>query len=336
MLPRLTATGAPIQSGRFGPWEHEFLGTLYRESHLKTWYLVLATTFATLLLLIAGGTVHPSGSSLACPDWPTCFGTLVPEMKGAVFFEHGHRLIATVVGAMTWLMALCLWVTRRQDKVLGWLGVLAAVLVLIQGVLGGLTVIYRLPTAISTAHLGLALAFFGYLIFLCFRSRPIQPALAVAPGAAELARKAFMLGALAVYAQILLGAYLRHTGSGFACTEIPLCNGLLWPELGWEQLHMSHRIAGIALALMLAGISVYVLKIASESRFVVAMCWLAPSLVALQVVIGAWTVLSAIHWIPASIHTGLAAMILATQLIGWFSLVSFGPTGVSGSQRSDF
>jgi cytochrome c oxidase assembly protein subunit 15 len=145
-----------------------------------------------------------------------------------------------------------------------------------------------------------------------------------------------VIGSLAVYAQILLGAYLRHTGSGFACTEIPLCNGLLWPELGWEQLHMAHRIAGIVLALVLAGISLYVPKIASESRLVFAMCWLAPSLVVLQIVIGVWTVLSAIHWIPASIHTGLAAMILATQLIGWFSLVSFGRTGVSASQRSDF
>jgi heme A synthase len=300
---------------------------------VKTWYLVVATTIATLLLLIVGGTVHPSGSSLACPDWPTCFGTLVPEMKGAVLFEHGHRLVATGVGAMTWAVALCLWRSRPEDPRLRWLGILAAALVLLQGLLGALTVIYRLPTAISTAHLGLALAFFGLQIYLCFRAYPCLSG-AVSPKDPRRARNAFILGASAVYLQILLGAYLRHTGAGFACTDIPFCHGQLWPEMGWEQLHMIHRFMGLLLLAVLAAVGVYASRRAGSDPTVRAMSWAGPLAVLLQIGIGVWTVLTSIDWVPASVHTGMAALILATQLIGWFSLVSFGPTQVSASERN--
>ena len=302
---------------------------------MKTWYLVLTTTVATLLLLVAGGTVHPSGSSLACPDWPTCFGSLVPEMKGAVFFEHGHRLIATVVGAMTWAVALCLWLTRRDDKRLRWLGVLAAVAVAVQGLLGGLTVIYRLPTAISTAHLGLALAFFGLMVLLCFLARPAPPELVVSAEVAVKVRRAFMFGSAAVYGQILLGGYLRHTGAGFACIDIPFCQGALWPQLGWEQLHMTHRIVGVLLVVVLLVVSVYAHRRAAAEPLVRWAIWGGPLLVLVQVGVGVWTVLSYIHWIPAATHTGLAAMVFATQLIGWFSLVRQGPTQVSASERAE-
>jgi len=302
---------------------------------VKTWYLVVATTVATFLLLIVGGTVHPSGSSLACPDWPTCFGSLVPEMKGAVFFEHGHRLIATLVGAMTWAVALCLWRSRPDDRRLRWFGILSAFLVVLQGVLGGITVIYRLPTAVSTAHLGLALAFFGLQVYLCFAARPAPSCPAVTGEPARSVRTAFIVGTAAVYVQILLGAYLRHTGAGYACTDIPFCQGVLWPELSWAQLHMLHRIVGVLLLPVLGGVGIYAVRRASAEPGVRAMAWAGPAGVVLQIGIGVWMVLASIDWVPASIHTGMAALLLATQLIGWFSLVSFGPTQVSAFERSE-
>ena len=86
-----------------------------------------------------------SGSSLACPDWPTCYGTMVPEMTGGVFWEHLHRLVA---GGLLLMWGLGTWLARREPSARPWFfrAALAGVgLLLVQSIFGGLTVIYRLP-----------------------------------------------------------------------------------------------------------------------------------------------------------------------------------------------
>src|SRR3989338_3395179 len=118
------------------------------------------TLIMTFFLLILGAVVHNTGSSLACPDWPLCFGEIFPEMRGGVAIEHGHRLTAAVVGLLTILMTLLFYFRRPQDRQLQRLSLAALGLVIFQGILGGLTVIYKLPTLISTAHLGLSMIFF--------------------------------------------------------------------------------------------------------------------------------------------------------------------------------
>lgn len=306
-----------------------------KEDDVKTWHLAIATTVATFVLLLVGGAVNPSGSSLACPDWPTCYGTLVPEMTGGVLFEHSHRLVATGVGLLTWILALALWFTRREDAKLRFLGLLAAVLVLVQGILGGVTVLLRLPTLVSTAHLALALGFFSLLIYLSFRSKPVPHTPPVEGDLARAARRAFIVGAVVVYGQILLGALLRHTGSGHSCTDIPLCHGVLWPALGAERLHMAHRAAGFLVLAVVVVTSLQVLRRVRTPGLVRAMAWAGPVLILVQVAVGVWTVLSSIAWVPAMIHLGVAAAILATQLIGWFGLVRFPAPQVIGAQRSE-
>src|SRR5947199_5081710 len=106
--------------------------------------LAAATAAATFVLLFVGGLVTSTGSRLAVPDWPLSFGQVFPRMEGGVLFEHGHRLFATAVGLLT--VGLAFWTSRieprRWVRVLGWamLGV-----VVLQGVLGGVTVLLRLP-----------------------------------------------------------------------------------------------------------------------------------------------------------------------------------------------
>src|SRR6476469_2598274 len=119
---------------------------------------------ATVLLLLAGSLVTSTGSGLSVPDWPTTYGwnmfTFPPsKWVGGIFYEHGHRLIASSVGFLTIVLAGWLWLAdpRRWMKRLG-LAALGAVI--LQGVLGGITVLFFLPTAISSAHAGLAEIFF--------------------------------------------------------------------------------------------------------------------------------------------------------------------------------
>src|SRR5688572_33068710 len=102
------------------------------------------TAASTLVLIVAGGLVTSTESGLAVPDWPLSYGRLMPRMVGGVFYEHGHRMVAASVGLLTIFLALLL--TLREDrtwmKKAGWIGV---GLVIFQGVLGGLTVLFRLP-----------------------------------------------------------------------------------------------------------------------------------------------------------------------------------------------
>ena len=119
---------------------------------------------ATVLLIVAGGLVTSTGSGLAVPDWPTSYGWNMftfpmKHMVGGIFYEHGHRLIASGVGFLTIILAVWIWRAepRRWMRNLGFVALGA---VCLQGLLGGITVLWFLPTAVSTAHAGLAQIFF--------------------------------------------------------------------------------------------------------------------------------------------------------------------------------
>lgn len=205
------------------------------------------------MLLLVGGIVHGTGSSLACPDWPLCFGQFFPKMEGNVLVEHGHRLFASSVGILTVLLfILGIKEGKRAHRAVPFLGGLALVLVIGQGVLGGLTVIYRLPTLISFAHLCTSMLFFSTVIAI---------ACLTAAGPAQFQRQAvpqrsytlLLLTTGMCYVQIALGALVRHTGAGLACVDIPLCHGSILPLADHPTviLQAVHRLHGVLFALVL-------------------------------------------------------------------------------------
>src|SRR4051794_31478030 len=114
----------------------------------------------TVLLILAGSLVTSTNSGLSVPDWPTTYGwnmfTFPPsKWVGGILYEHGHRLIASSVGVLTIVLAAWLWLQEPRAWV-RWLGVATLGTIVAQGVLGGLTVLFFLPTAISTAHAAFA------------------------------------------------------------------------------------------------------------------------------------------------------------------------------------
>src|SRR5438477_1020011 len=147
---------------------------------------------STLFLIFAGAMVTSTGSGLAVPDWPLSYGMVMPPMVGGIFYEHGHRMIAATVGFLTVLQAIWLQLRepKRRARILGWCSVGA---VIAQGLLGGLTVIFLLPPAISIAHAGLAEIFFCLNVSIAV----------ITHGALRSTRPNFLLPAI-VYAQILL------------------------------------------------------------------------------------------------------------------------------------
>lgn len=209
----------------------------------------------TLVLLFIGSVVHATGASLACPDWPTCYGTMMPEMTGGIFWEHLHRLWA---GALVLLFAGAVVVVRRtmpERTDLFALGLFGIALLLVQSALGAITVLYLLPDAISTSHLALAFTFLALLTVMTVRARPDwESATDEEPPADDggLARRAGLWVALLTFAQSVVGALVRHTDSGVACPDVPLCLGRIIPPLDYPslQLHFGHRVLGIVVAIV--------------------------------------------------------------------------------------
>ncbi|MCZ6746637.1 MAG: COX15/CtaA family protein [Acidobacteria bacterium] len=208
--------------------------------------LILLTLSATAVLVFAGGMVTSTGSGLAVPDWPLSNGTLFPRMVGGVFYEHGHRLIAGAVALMTTLLVVMAWRTEPRATVRH-LSAATLGLVLLQATLGGLTVLFLLPTAVSVAHAGMANLFFAGLVLMWrLTSRAHVRALPVRPAARSLWRGWLLLAAV-LYGQMLLGALMRHSGAGLAIPDFPLAFGRLLPPLEtWPVIiHFSHRLGAI-------------------------------------------------------------------------------------------
>ncbi len=178
--------------------------------------LAVSLAFGTLSLIFIGGLVTSTHSGLAVPDWPLSYGRLMPPMVGGILFEHGHRMVASAIGFITVVMAIVFTLkeTRRWVKAAAW----AAVgLVVLQGVLGGLTVLFLLPKAVSIAHACMAQTFLCLTTALAVWSSPAWQNAKRAPASSTKEYPLHQLGAalfVACYVQLFLGALLRHTGIG--------------------------------------------------------------------------------------------------------------------------
>lgn len=270
-----------------------------------------ASVFWTLGLLYLGSVVHATESSLACPDWPTCFGTMMPEMTGGVFWEHLHRLVA---GGLLLLWGLAIWLVRKEVTDAPWVRKAAWAgmgLLLIQSVFGGLTVIFLLPDLISTTHLTLALVFLSLATALASARGWVARSDTMAPALASELRRWASLSAALILVQSVVGGLVRHTDAGLACPDIPLCLGQVVPPLGngLVALHFLHRILGIAAGVVVAAMAVWVARKGAPAS---VRTWAngAAALVVVQIALGFLSVWARLEVVPVSLHTLVAASLL--------------------------
>lgn len=173
------------------------------------------TACSTLVLLMAGALVTSNDAGLSVPDWPLSYGSWMPPMIGGILYEHGHRMIAAFVGCLSIVLATWLWKADDRRSV-RWLGVFALGLVIAQGILGGITVRYFLPPAVSSAHATLAQLFFITVISIAmFTSKWWRSDLTELedPGSPALRPLAVSTTAV-IIVQLFLGAAFRHNAFG--------------------------------------------------------------------------------------------------------------------------
>jgi len=210
----------------------------------NTWLhrFALFTALNTWILIFIGGLVTSTGSGLSVPDWPTTYGENmftfpIDKWIGGIKYEHGHRLFASYVGFLTVVLAIWLAVKeeRRWVKIAGFV---ALGLVIFQGILGGLTVLFLLPTPISVAHGMLAQSFFclvsAIALFTSNWWKSEQIAFRNKEG--RYVQLLTLFAAVTIFLQLAFGALLRHTYSGLAVPDFPLAYGQLLPSLSPEAL----------------------------------------------------------------------------------------------------
>ncbi len=300
----------------------------------------------TLSLVALGGVVTTKGVGMAVPDWPRTYGEnmfLFPPSKwiGGVFDEHVHRLVASLVGMLNIVLAVWLWV-KESRRWLRWLGVTALVGVILQGVLGGMRVLFdeHLGTEFGIFHAALAQLYFLLICSIAFFTSRLW----VRGGAGELAsvnalvaRRWFAATTALIFLQLIFGATMRHQHAGLAVPDFPLAYGKVWPatdaasvqfynahrlEAAGEQpitaphivVHMLHRFMGCVLLLAINGCAVVAWKRTTAGSLLrkVSALWVGLALV--QVTLGILSILSQRKVDVTTAHVALGALIFAT---GW-------------------
>ena len=296
-----------------------------RRASLGVHRFAVVTACATLLLIVAGGLVTSTDSGLSVPDWPTTYGSSMwtfplSKMVGGIRYEHTHRLIASAVGVLTLILAFLLWrfESPRWVRRLGYLAVLAVVA---QGVLGGMTVLFMLPTWISVPHACLAQVFFCLTVAIAVVTSPrwaeTTPAeLRAAFSRTPVARMS-LVAACAIFLQLVLGAVMRHTKAGLAIPDFPLAFGRLVPPLTTAavRIHFAHRVVGACVAVLVAGCTIRAFRTRTERHGLRRAALLLCGLIVVQISLGAATVLSGRAVGFTTAHVAVGALLMAGTLV---------------------
>jgi cytochrome c oxidase assembly protein subunit 15 len=274
---------------------------------------------ATLLLIFAGAMVTSTDSGLAVPDWPNTYGWFMfsfplSKMVGGIFYEHGHRLIASTVGFLCIVQAL--WLQFREPKrfvrILGWASLGA---VIVQGALGGLTVIFLLPRTISVSHAALAEIFFCLNISIAFFTSRWYGTLSTMEKGAAPVKMAWGLTAL-VFLQIFAGAVMRHLGAGLAIPDFPLSFGRVVPDFATKEIVSAyvHRVGGFVVAAAVIAMALRLLRY-ERTHPLRGLAQLLLVVVGAQVLLGGYVIWSGKQPHITSLHVMTGASTLALSLI---------------------
>jgi len=203
--------------------------------------LAWAAALATYLLIVLGGIVRITGSGLGCGDeWPICHGRLIPSFADiGTAIEWSHRLVAAIVSTLVVLLAGSVWwVRRRSPPGPGRLAYVALGLLVVQVLLGAVTVKLQLPAWTIVLHLGTAMLLFATLIISAHRLTP-----GASPGSRRPVEAPAAGAAVLVFVTVLAGALTANLGAATACVGFPLCNGQ-WIVAGnyLQYVQWTHRL----------------------------------------------------------------------------------------------
>jgi cytochrome c oxidase assembly protein subunit 15 len=272
---------------------------------------------ATFILIFVGGLVTSTGSALAVPDWPLAYGRLVPKLVGGVRFEYGHRVVAGMVVMLT--IVLATWIAMVEQR--SWVrktAFAAAGVIVLQAILGGITVLYLLPLPVAVAHAGTAQALFCLMVAIALFTNPNFDT-AAPPVSNRANRQTAVLATITtavIYIQILIGAVMRHLGAGLAIPDFPQSFGHWLPPFFSLAIavNFAHRCGAIVVSILILCTVARVFTTYRARKALSHPALLLLTLLITQVSLGAMTIWSGRAVLPTTAHVAIGAAVLATSL----------------------
>lgn len=292
-------------------------GSLSRAVNFSLHRFAVLTAGATLVLIFAGGLVTSTGSALAIPDWPLAFGKLIPALEGGVRFEYGHRVVAGIVVIL--MLVLMTWTWMGDARRWVWNTALAAFgLIIVQAVLGGVTVLLELPLEIAVLHAAVAQAFFCLTVALAAFTNPWFAATERRNERPVRLPTAFVcaLATGVIYLQIIIGALMRHLGAGLAIPDFPASFGRAIPPV-WDEfiaVNFAHRASAVIVICLILWAALRILRVHGGEPRLRRPAQGLLLLLAAQLVLGAFTIWSGRAVLPTTAHVAVGAAVLAASL----------------------
>jgi cytochrome c oxidase assembly protein subunit 15 len=319
-------------------------------NRLLHWFAVL-TAIATFFLLGAGGLVTSHEAGMSVPDWPNSYGYNmfafpISKWTGGIFYEHTHRLWASVVGLMTTILAV--WIWRKDSRQwMKWLGVIAFLLVVAQGVLGGLRVTMKMDS-LGIFHGVIAQTFFVLTCAIALFTGRFWIDLAAKQKTFSVPRglrSHVLFVTILIFLQLILGATMRHQHAGLSISDFPLAHGKIWPDINPDAiarynqerieatnvnpitafqviLQMIHRIVALVIfAGVAAAVGLSFKRLGKKDSLTkLAIFWLA--LIILQIALGIATIWTNKAADVATAHVLVGALSLVTG--AFWCIIAFG------------
>jgi cytochrome c oxidase assembly protein subunit 15 len=287
-----------------------------------------AVASLVFLLLVAGALVTSTESGLAVPDWPLSYGKIMPPMVGGILYEHGHRLIAAAISTLVGLeFGGIFFFLERERKTVKLLAGAAFAAILLQALLGGLTVLLLLPPAISSAHAALAeivFALTAVVALMCSKtwtelnSLPLEEDISSSGEETRRAIRWTVLATTAIFIQIVLGAVMRHTGAGLAIPDFPTSFGGLFPSAAdlarrGVAIHLAHRLGAIVVVLLVFRAAKFLTDLRVPLLAAFGPAW--AGLVCLQALLGAVSIWSRKAVPLTTAHLAVGALCWVTGVL---------------------